>query len=52
MKYKYTVPEVAPHAPIYFLMFTSGKWSESLRRFLVSFWRKPFIELTRFGFFL
>jgi hypothetical protein len=25
MKYKYTVPEVAPHAPIYFLMFTSGK---------------------------
>lgn len=25
MKYKYTVPEVAPHSPIYFLMFTSGK---------------------------
>ncbi|CAO3591242.1 unnamed protein product [Absidia cylindrospora] len=23
MKYKYTAPEVAPHAPIYFLMFTS-----------------------------
>ncbi|SAM01728.1 hypothetical protein [Absidia glauca] len=33
MKYKYTVPEVAPHAPIYFLMFTSedGEFAWSTR---------------------
>ncbi|CAO3591393.1 unnamed protein product [Absidia cylindrospora] len=33
LKHKYTVPEVAPHAPIYFLMFTSdnGEYAWSSR---------------------
>ncbi|KAI8339427.1 hypothetical protein BC941DRAFT_420460 [Chlamydoabsidia padenii] len=38
LKYKYTVPEVTPHAPIYFLMFTSddGEFAWSTRFAIVS----------------